>query len=635
MSFLLLLDDAAGGPVVHQTTGAIAGTGTLAGTPGATATTVTGSISGTGTLAGAPLAVAVVTGSMSGAGILAGTPGSTATTVTGSMSGTGTLAGSAVRAAVPGVGSIGRPDIVYLGEIGSWNSSTPSSFPIVAPTTHDVPVGDTLVIMGSFSNYLSGGVADTGILVFVGAEDPIVLTPAIIADPGIANEGVQGFIATVTLEVEPFLTASGVAVAFATSTLSSWSIHHFTKVNRSTPVLSGSYAVQNNQTGQSVSVATGVALTAAGQLAMAMVAVEGDTGDVFTEDTDTLGGPWVSLARRSAGTGTGGVTLNQAYKITTATGTQTYGGTTMLGTARDHAAAVVAFDQAPNATLSGEAAKVAATTGAVSGSGALSGLSVALRYTSGTSAGTGSLAGATVKEAAAAGALAGAGTLTGTPVAIAIVTGALGGTGTLNGELGISGTISGSGALAGNAVAIAVVTGSLLGTGAFTGIVPTGGLVTGTGLLSGSAIAIASITGLLSGGGSLAGDSTGVALLTGSISSFGTVAGTADRRAVTAGQALGSGFLTADAIRQAVAAGAFAGIGTLGGDSGLVIRATTGLLLGTGLLTGAIPSGAPVAKYWNGSAWVPVPGTIKVYCEGEWEEYPVKVLVGSQWETVT
>lgn len=244
------------------------------------------------------------------------------------------------------------PWIEYIGEVGFVTNTTAGLTSVIAVTGDGVPYGDVLVVYGACDNTGSGGIATT-IAVADNSSQPgtanvySLQTPQAIADPVGASVGQQGFfvVCPVTRRI---LAADTITITYGNSTAAkAINIQQFRGVRRDVPVLASSYARQDNQTGQSVSVATGAGPTIIGQVACALVAVEGGTADAFTQDTDTTGGAWVGLTRRGSGTTTSGSTLNSVYKRVTATGTQTYDHATMLGTARDHCAAILVLDIAP------------------------------------------------------------------------------------------------------------------------------------------------------------------------------------------------------------------------------------------------------------------------------------------------
>ena len=83
----------------------------------------------------------------------------------------------------------------------------------------------------------------------------------------------------------------------------------------------------SSPTGTSATPSATITPSGATDLIVAMVGVNGPTGDTFTQDTDTNGGDsWHGLTRigTSGGSQTSNVTLNTTYKITTSAISQTY-----------------------------------------------------------------------------------------------------------------------------------------------------------------------------------------------------------------------------------------------------------------------------------------------------------------------
>ncbi|HVE28333.1 MAG TPA: hypothetical protein VNC22_23155 [Sporichthya sp.] len=243
------------------------------------------------------------------------------------------------------------PEISYVKEVGFVTNTTAGTTSAITVAAGGVPAGDTIVIMGSCDNTGTSGAATT-ISVADNSTQPgtantyTLQTPQAIADPGAASAGQQGFFVVCTV-TRALAAADTITITYGDSTAAkAINAQQFHNVNLTTPVLASSYNRQDNQTGQSVSVATGVAATKYGQVVLAIVAVEGGTADTFTLDTDTTAGVWTSFTRRGSGTTTSGATLNSAYKIVNAAGSQTFDGATMLGTARDHAAAILILDVA-------------------------------------------------------------------------------------------------------------------------------------------------------------------------------------------------------------------------------------------------------------------------------------------------
>lgn len=246
----------------------------------------------------------------------------------------------------------GTPGGVYVKEVGFVTNTTSAGTSAITVATGGVPAGDVIVIYGACDNTGTSGAATTIAVADNSSQSGTANTYSLqtsqaIADPGAASAGQQGFF-VVCVVTRPLLASDTITITYGNSTAAkAINAQQFSGIRRDVPVLSGSYATQNNQTGQSVTVAAGADPTRAGQVVCALVAVEGGTADAFTQDTDTTNGTWVALTRRGSGTTTSGSTLNSVYKIVTAAGAQTYNHATMLGTSRDHCAAILVLDTAP------------------------------------------------------------------------------------------------------------------------------------------------------------------------------------------------------------------------------------------------------------------------------------------------
>jgi hypothetical protein len=267
---------------------------------------------------------------------------------------TGTAAVTLANATSSATGSVMNPPaVLYVKEVGFVTNTTGGGTSDITVAAGGVPIGDTIVIYGACDNTGSAGAATT-ISVADNSDNSgtantyTLQTPQAIADPGAASAGQQGFF--VVCPVTRSLDAGDtITITYGnTTTAKAINAQQFTGAHTTTPVLSGSYARQDNQTGQAVSVAATPDMN--GQVVCALVAVEGGTADSFTQDTDTTDGAWVTLTRRGSGTTTSGSTLNSTYKYVQNTGTpsaQTYDHSTMLGTARDHCAAILVLDCQP------------------------------------------------------------------------------------------------------------------------------------------------------------------------------------------------------------------------------------------------------------------------------------------------
>lgn len=257
------------------------------------------------------------------------------------------------------VGTLGTPDAwgmvaieinaaaipFHVKEVGFVTNTTGATTSAITVAAGGVAVGDTIVIYGAADNSGVSGVATTIAAAdnHAGTTNVYTLqTPQAIADPIGSAAGSQGFF--LVCPVTTALSAGDViTITYGDSTVAkAINAQQFRNVNTTTPVLAGTYARDDNETGQVVSLAA--TPTKAGQIVCTLVSVEGGTADAFTQDADTTNGVWVTITRRGSGSTTGGITNNSTYKSVSASGAQSYGTATMLGTARDHCGAILVLD---------------------------------------------------------------------------------------------------------------------------------------------------------------------------------------------------------------------------------------------------------------------------------------------------
>jgi len=236
----------------------------------------------------------------------------------------------------------------FVKEVAQTTSTSAGTTVNLTVAAGGVALGDVIVILGAADNSGTSGAATT-----VSAADNhagttnvyTLRTPQGIADPGAASAGAQACI--LHCPVTTALSAGDVIqVTLGNSTTSkAFVAEQFTGLRTDSGLfLPGSYATDDNETGQVVSLSTTPAR--AGQLVIGCVAIEGLAADSFTNDSDTTNGSWVALTARYGDTGTATTSMGVRgfYKIVNAPGTQTWGSATMLGTGRDHCGAIVTLD---------------------------------------------------------------------------------------------------------------------------------------------------------------------------------------------------------------------------------------------------------------------------------------------------
>ena len=267
-----------------------------------------------------------------------------------------------------------------------------------------------------------------------------------------------------------------------------------------------------------------------------------------TADTDTTGGSWAGHTNATANTGTAATSMNvhTGYKITTATGTQTWNQT------------LVANDWANAYIVLNPAARVNRTaTGSGLGSGTASGFETLSRVATGSGAGTETASGNrfAVVSQTATGSGAGAATATGVRTALRTATGAG----------------AGSQSAASIRSVLQTATGSGTGSGTATGNVILGSpthqrTATGSGTGSATASCVATRLRTATGSGSSGFDSFG--LVTRRRTATGTGTGTSSTVSVggtsrtATGSGVGSSSVTISTVRIRTAVGSGVSAGT-------------------------------------------------------------------------
>lgn len=236
----------------------------------------------------------------------------------------------------------------FVKEVGAATSTTAGTTLAITVAAGGVPTGDVIVIVGASDNSGASGVATTVSVAdnHAGTTNAYTLrTPQGIADPGAASAGAQAFI--VHCPVTTALSAGDtITITLGNTTTSkAAAAEQFSGLRTDSGLfLPGSYATDDNETGQVVSLST--TPSRAGQLVVGCVAIEGLAADSFTNDSDTTNGSWNALTARYGDTGTAATSMGVRgfYKIVNAPGTQTWGSATMLGTSRDHCGAICTLD---------------------------------------------------------------------------------------------------------------------------------------------------------------------------------------------------------------------------------------------------------------------------------------------------
>jgi hypothetical protein len=221
-----------------------------------------------------------------------------------------------------------------------------------------VPIGDFCVAFVAVDNSGTSG-ALPGLTVTDPRGNTWTVETGSLNDPGAASAGAAAYIAW-TRVTTALVAADNITFTWGTAAAAKGiAVEQFRRLKPASPVVT-SAAAQNSTTAPSVSATP----TRTGQLACAVVAVEGQTSDTFTQDADTTDGAWVGLTKRGSGTTQAGMVVYPAYKQIAAAGTpaaQTYNPT--LGTTSDSASKIVVFAVPFDWILAGQSDGTSTTTG--------------------------------------------------------------------------------------------------------------------------------------------------------------------------------------------------------------------------------------------------------------------------------
>ena len=249
--------------------------------------------------------------------------------------------------------------ITWVKEVGFVTNNTTGLTSVVAVAAGGVPVGDICIATVSADNTGASGAAQT-----LAVTDPRgntwTVEAASLNNGGSANTGIVGWIAWSRITTA-LVAADNITFTWGTTTVAkAINVQQFHGL-----LAAGTPVVTQAATSQSATTPLVAATpTLAGQLIVALTAVEGGTADSYTEDNDTVDGTWVTITRRGSGTTTAGATLNAAYKISSGVTAQTYNPT--LGTARRSASKIAVFAAALSIVpLAGSATGTSGTTGAL------------------------------------------------------------------------------------------------------------------------------------------------------------------------------------------------------------------------------------------------------------------------------
>ena len=205
-------------------------------------------------------------------------------------------------------------------------------------------VGNHLIIRAAADNSGSSGAARTMTVTNQSGTAIDVATDVQFTqlnDPGAASAGTCLYVVIAKITATSGtvrLTYSGTVVQAAQA--EEWSGVNQTAFVVGTPVGANGVASTNLASTTDASIALG-------NVAYAAVAIEGPSGDTYTNDSDTTNGSWVALTKRGTTNATADTnqTIAGAYKIVNATGGQTHNPTNSV--ARDSAGLIIELAAEP------------------------------------------------------------------------------------------------------------------------------------------------------------------------------------------------------------------------------------------------------------------------------------------------
>lgn len=226
--------------------------------------------------------------------------------------------------------------ISKVRDIGSTQNLTSEGATIVTLTATPT-TGNWLIARIAVDNSGGGGAAP-GLSVSGSAGNAwTVLGPA-NQDPGTASSGMTCYM-TYAQIINPLVTGDQISFDWTGSPAAkAIVVEEWIGIDDVTPVVVSPVT----SVGATTPVTIAITPTAAGQLVYMCLAIEGNTGDTYTVDTDTTNGSWVTLTSlgTTSGTATNNATVRGQYKVVTASGAQNW---SVAITARDRAAFGVVF----------------------------------------------------------------------------------------------------------------------------------------------------------------------------------------------------------------------------------------------------------------------------------------------------
>lgn len=204
---------------------------------------------------------------------------------------------------------------------GSGTHNSSSTTLVITPGSN-LTAEALAVVCAAFDNSGSGGAAQTVTVTdSLGHNWDVRQHP--IVDPGAANAGQEGIIATAPMGVNPLTTSNTITVTIGTAAVAkTWTLMEVTAAAGFTPVyVTGGIGTSGTGT-TSPTITTG-SITS-GDMVVAGLFLEAGTTETITQDADATNGSWSTQQTAEIGSTTSGSNIASQRKVVTGTATQTY-----------------------------------------------------------------------------------------------------------------------------------------------------------------------------------------------------------------------------------------------------------------------------------------------------------------------
>jgi hypothetical protein len=204
---------------------------------------------------------------------------------------------------------------------GTGNHNSSSTTLVITPASN-FAAESMAVVCAAFDNSGSGGaVQATTVVDSLGHNWDVRVRP--IVDPGAANAGQEGVIATAPMGGTPLTTSNTITVNIPVAAVAkTWTLMEVTAAAGFTPTyVTG--AVGTSGTGTtSPTITTGS--IPVGDMVVAALVLEAGTTQTITQDADATNGSWSTQQTNEIGSTTSGSNIASQRKVVTGAATQTY-----------------------------------------------------------------------------------------------------------------------------------------------------------------------------------------------------------------------------------------------------------------------------------------------------------------------